>query len=405
MRILQICFRMPFPLKDGGAIAMFNMTKGFLEAGHEVTLLVPLTSKHEVDLSRLPSVFLGLKAMHTVKINSEVTISGALKNFFTSEPYYISRYEDRKMEQKLAEILENNEFDLIQTESLKMSHYIHTSRKFSPAKMILRSHNVEYLIWERVADSLSAGPKKWYLKNMVSRLKKYEKAYLDHFDAIVPITDHDADHYRSMGCTKPMITAPCGVDLNKLVKDDSQVEPGSVFHLAAMDWIPNQDAAGWLLDEIWPRVTEKFPGLKLYLAGRNMPESYFKRNIKNGQVVGEVEDAVGFMNSKQVMLVPLRSGSGMRIKIPEGMALGKVIISTSIGAEGIDYRNGENILIADSPAEFLEAFDKIQKNRNFAKQISSNAYNLAVSKYDNRAVMANLLAEYEKLINEHKFPK
>ena len=402
MRILQICFRMPYPLKDGGAIAMYNMTKGFLDAGHEVSLLAPLTSKHDVDKAKLPLLFSMLKALYLVKINSDITLSGAFKNLFTSKPYYISRYENQALELEIIKILKENTFDIIQVESLKMCPYIQLLRKYSSAKIVLRSHNVEYMIWKRLAESLATGPKKYYLINMAGRLKKYEKEHLEYFDAIVPITAYDANHYRQMGCTKPMLTAACGIDLTKLQRDDSNIEENSVFHLAAMDWMPNLDAANWLLEEIWPVLSQNYPELKLYIAGRNMPELFFKKNIQNVIVVGEVDDAVEFINSKQVMLLPLRSGSGMRIKIPENMALGKMIISSSVGAEGIDYTDGENILIADSPAEFLSAFDKLQKNRNFAQKISDGAYQLAVTKYDNNKIMSDLLLQYEKLINDFK---
>lgn len=388
---------MPYPLKDGGAIAMFNMTKGFIEQGNELTLLVPLTAKHDINKEELPLIFSKLNGLFTVKINSAITAWGAFKNLFTNKPYYLSRYEDKNFADKLINVLSSQSFDIIQVESLKMSSYIGLIRKYSNARVVLRSHNVEFLIWNRMADSLSSGLKKWYLKILVDRLKKYEARYLNLFDAIIPITSVDAATFNEMGCTVPQFPVPSGIDFDNLTFNSEGLEKNSLFHLGALDWFPNLDAVKWFIDDIWPLIFAKYPDAKFYLAGRNMPESLLKIKKQNIVVCGEVEDAAAFINAKEIMVVPLRAGSGMRIKILEGMALGKIIISTKVGAEGIDYTDGENILIADTAEDFLFAYDKIRSNLHFVEKISLGASELARAKYDNKKIIASLLYNYQIL--------
>jgi polysaccharide biosynthesis protein PslH len=134
MRILQICFRMPYPLKDGGAIAMFNITKGLLDEGCELTLIVPETEKHPVDYEKLPEIFSKLQGFHCIKLDTEISGKGALLNLFSSKPYYLSRYESKDFEKKLRAVLETSEFDFILIESLKMSMYLPLIRQLSKSQ-------------------------------------------------------------------------------------------------------------------------------------------------------------------------------------------------------------------------------------------------------------------------------
>jgi polysaccharide biosynthesis protein PslH len=397
MRILQICFRPPFPLKDGGAIAMFNISKGLLDAGCELTLLIPLTEKHNIAPDEIPSVLNKSNAIHTLKINTHITVWGAFLNLFTSKPYYLSRYDSKKFRASLIEILKSEEFDIILIESLKMSMYEPVARKYSSAKVVLRSHNVEFKIWERMASAATNPVKRWYLDIMVKRLKKYELSSMDHFDALLPITSVDGDFFVQSGCNKPVFTTPCGIDFSRLKKSPAIPEKNSLFHLGALDWMPNIEAVEWFLRDIWPLIHSKYPDVKFYLAGRNMPDHIKNINLANVVISGEVEDAVAFINSKQIMMVPLISGSGMRIKIAEGLALGKAIISTTIGAEGIEYENGKNMLIADSPEDFSEAVGKIINDEKFAARISEEAYVLAGQQYDNIQIILKLLNNLNSL--------
>ena len=166
-----------------------------------------------------------------------------------------------------------------------------------------------------------------------------------------------------------------------------------------MNWIPNEEGIDWFLNKVWDLINMKMPDLKFYLAGREMPDWLINNKKTNVEVVGEVESAQDFINSKVIMIVPLFSGSGIRIKIIEGMALGKAIISTKLGAEGIHYEDNKNILIANTPEEFVDQIEKCIKSKKLCETIGFNARKLIEKKYDNKKIIQNLVDFYKEIRN------
>jgi glycosyltransferase involved in cell wall biosynthesis len=272
-------------------------------------------------------------------------------------------------------------------------------QRYSKAKIVLRAHNVEHQLWEYNAQLTNNPLKKGYLNILAKRLKQYELNSLRTVDSIIAITKQDEDFFKQSGFSGPIKTIPFGIDLEKYVKSDAVNElQNSLFHIGAMDWQPNIEGVSWFLNKVWNKVQLKNSGLQLFLAGRNISKEFKQQNIHNVVIVGEVENAYDFMRSKGLMVVPLLSGGGMRVKIIEGMAFGKAIISTSIGAEGIDYVNNKNIIIADTPNEFVEAIGKCIKDKLFAESIGNDARMLVENKYNNKIISENLLGFYQRLI-------
>jgi len=205
--------------------------------------------------------------------------------------------------------------------------------------------------------------------------------------------------FENLGCKVPIICIPIGIDVTKKINvNKNNIEFPSLFHIGAMDWMPNIEAVKWFLNNVWSEINKKFPNIKFYVAGRNTPEWLLNINQPNVEVVGEVENADEFIQSKSIMIVPLLSGSGMRVKIIEGMMLGKTIISSNIGAESIIYKNQENIIIADSPKEFIEAISKCITNKQFCLDIGKNAKLNAEQNYDNNRLNNRLIEFYESLL-------
>ncbi len=160
--------------------------------------------------------------------------------------------------------------------------------------------------------------------------------------------------------------------------------------------MPNQEAMWWFINEIWPSLIVRFPNLEFYLAGKNMPESFKQLKIKGIKVVDYVADATKFVADKGINIVPLLSGSGIRLKILEAMSAGKIVISTTIGAQGINYQIDENILIADNVEQFIDAFEKIQQDENLSQSIQLNARKLIVEEYSNQKVIKDIIATFQK---------
>jgi glycosyltransferase involved in cell wall biosynthesis len=164
-----------------------------------------------------------------------------------------------------------------------------------------------------------------------------------------------------------------------------------------MDWMPNIEAVDWLLNNVWNDVLIHKPDAKLVLAGRNMPERFKKLQSKNITIIDNVANSSEFYQTYDIMLVPLWSGSGLRIKLVEGLAYGKPIITTSIGAEGIAYTSQTNLIIADAPNDFVNAIVNLLSNPMQKNELQNNARHLAETNFDYKAIAKQLISFYKSL--------
>jgi glycosyltransferase involved in cell wall biosynthesis len=401
MKILILCNKSPYPPKEGGPIAMNAIIDGLCQAGHQVKVLAINSNKYSIDVKDIPELYRQKTNIETVYIDLSIKPLDAFLNLFTGKSYHVERFISKNFEKKLIEILEASHYDIVQFEMLHMSPYVDTVRKHSKARIVLRSHNIEHLIWERVA-SISKNPlKKLYLKHLAKTLRNYELSMLNQYDGIATITKKDGETMRELGCRIPLIDIPFGIDLLTL-KDNPGIEAEfpSLFHLGAMNWMPNEEGIKWFLAEVWPMVNKAFPKLKLYLAGRHMPEWIYNTALPNIEVTGEVDDAFDFMYSKAIEIVPLFSGSGIRIKIIEGMAAKRAVVSTSIGAEGINVESGKNIMIANTPDAFVEAIKKLVSDKQLCVTLGENARELIEKDHNNQKLIQRLEKFYQKIMVE-----
>jgi glycosyltransferase involved in cell wall biosynthesis len=399
MKILLLANKFPYPPKDGGSIATMALVRSFAELGHDVTILAMNTSKHYIDPASIAdSLRESSIKIIGIPVDTDIRLFRMARNFlFSRMPYNAERFISREFEDKLKEILQEENFDIIQMEGLYLAPYLKTIRKYSRAKLAMRAHNIEHEIWARAMQH-EKGLRKVYMKDLASRIRKMEISYLNSYDAIIPITSRDGEVLKGLGCRLPMHVVPTGVNIKDFKTSIKKMEFPSVFHIGALDWIPNQEGINWFLENVWGKVLEQFPKVKFYLAGRNAPGHYKNLPYKNVVFLGEVEDAYKLMRSKAVMIVPVLSGSGMRIKIIEGMATGKAIVTTTIGTEGISTRHGENILIVDEPEHFAYEICKLLFNRDYYNMIGENARNFIAKEYDNKTITLSLADFYQKLI-------
>ncbi len=401
MRILQLTNKVPWPPKDGGAIATLTLSKGFFLHGHQVTVLAMNTLKHHIHPDEIPEHLSEKINFHLVDVPAPLSMLGLLSNLlFSSLPYNAARFINEEFSHKLIDLLKGQQFDIIQLEGLYLCPYIPLIRRHSKALVVYRAHNIEQEIWQR-STRLSKGGRKLYLRILARRLRRFEISYLDTYDLLVSITERDGKMLDELGNTKPRHTSQTGIDLSTLVPTAKYLEYPSLFHLGALDWSPNQEGLIWFITHCWPDIHKKYPKLNFYIAGRNAPE-WIQTHFKNEGIVylGEVDDAYHFMNSKAIMVVPLHSGSGMRIKIIEGMALGKAIVSTTIGCEGIPAVDQENILIADDPDEFVKAVERLVEDKALFNRISQKAVDLIHEKFDNLAIVGSLIDFYKQHLHD-----
>jgi glycosyltransferase involved in cell wall biosynthesis len=397
----MLCNKSPYPPSEGGPMAMNSLVTGLLEAGHTVKVMALNSNKYHVDLESIPQDYRDKTGIEFVDVNLSVRISEAFKNLFSDESYHVKRFISQQFKDRLAEVLDKEKFDIVQLEMIYMAPYIDTIRAHSDAVIVLRAHNVEHLIWNRIAKKTVFFAKRWYINHLVRTLKKYEMSVLDRVDGIAAITPNDALFFRRVTAT-PVIDLPFGVNINKFHPVFEVGDAPTFYHIGSMDWMPNQEGIKWLLNNVWSDVLKRVPDAKLYLAGRNMPKWLTGTKKKNVIVVGEVPDAHEFVNGNNVAIVPLFSGSGMRIKIIESMALGKTVITTTVGAEGIQYSEMDDIIIADNEPKMIENICRLYKHPEEAEAIGLNARRLIEEIYDNKKIINRLGIFYNELTTKRK---
>jgi glycosyltransferase involved in cell wall biosynthesis len=397
MKILQLVNRIPYPLNDGGNLAVHACTEGFLQAGAAVAMLAMNTARHWVDTDKLPDMYSRLLHFEAIAVDNRVKAGPALKNLFTRASYNVERFIAPAYEEALSRLLQKEVFDIIQLEGLYLVPYIPVIRRYSKAKVVLRQHNVEFVIWERLAGKETNILKKKYLQLLASRLKRFEIAHINDYDLVLPISEDDGRTYRQLGARVPLFVHPFGVNTADIPFVPASGTPLSLYHIGAMDWLPNRESVDWLLERVMPLINKELPGMKLYLAGRNMPEYYFSRKWDNVEVLGEVPDAMAFEKDKSILLVPLLSGGGVRIKIFQGMAMGKAIVTTSIGVEGIAAQDGKEVMIADTPELFAGKVIDIVRSPGKAGIMGLAARRLVEERYDRARLTSTLLAYFQEL--------
>ncbi|MCF8276745.1 MAG: glycosyltransferase family 4 protein [Flavobacteriales bacterium] len=397
MRILQVCLKPPYPKVDGGCMAMAAMTESMLMAGHSVKVICMSTHKHPFDASKVPSEILAKTKMEAIPMDTRLKPLKAFLNIFNSKSYNVERFFSETFEAKLTGILKETEFDVIHLESIFCTPYVETIRKHSKAKVVVRAHNIEFRIWEQLAKNEVIGIKKRYLNLLATRLKNYEIAVLKLVDGIISITEEDKQAFEEIGVSCPIEVIPIGFNVDAIRPDTLSKHPLSLYHVGAMDWQPNIEGINWFLDDVWPVIEAEFPDIECHLAGRKMPQHLLKLSKGKLKIDGQIDSVQEFVKRKNIAIVPLLSGSGMRIKIVEALAMGKVILSTSAGAEGIPYTDGENLLIANTPEEFVLKLRFLSENPNQIVQIGKNARKLASSVFDQKKLSSKLTYFYANL--------
>ena len=375
---------------------MNSIITGLLEAGHQVKVLAINSEKYNVKESDIPEEYKRKTGIELIDVDLTVKPLNAFLNLFTRKSYHAERFISEDLKKRLAEVLDKEQFDVVQLEVLFMAPYVETIRQHSKAMIVLRAHNVEHKIWERIAKDTKSPLKRWYINHLAKTLKEFELNALETVDGVAAITRKDAAFFRKY-CSKPVIDIPFGVYPEQFdPKYEIEGKP-KFYHIGSMNWMPNEEGIRWFVDEVLPKTVEKVPDFVYHLAGRSMPEWLTSMKNPHVDVVGEVPDAKEFVTNHDIAIVPLLSGSGIRIKIIESMALGKTVITTRVGAEGILYDEEVNIIIAENKAKMVEAIRSLNENPETAVRIGQAARKLVEETYDNRKIIARLLMFYEQI--------
>ncbi|MDQ7947384.1 MAG: glycosyltransferase family 4 protein [Pedobacter sp.] len=397
MKTLILSNRVPFPPNSGYPIVVYNTIKGLLRLNVDVSLFSINPTRNKVDVDDIYDPVFEQINFHSFNVDTDVNIWGAFFNIFSNQSYNVSRFYDEDAARLLENILREQEFDIIQFEGLFVVPYLDVVKANSKAKLIYRAHNIEFDVWERLATREQFRPRRKYLQFLARRLKVYETEQINRFHQVFAISHPDRQQILKMGCQTRLEVFPVAIDFERYHVDVEKTNFPTLFHLGAMDWRPNKEGLEWFLDEIWPDIEKLNGELRFYIAGKNMQKQFFDYDSENLIVEGEIFDAVEFMNSKAIMIVPLLSGSGMRVKIIEGMAMQKCIIATSMAAEGINCKNGVDILIADTSDEFYRSILQCITQPNKWREIGKNARKTAERDHEINSNAKRMLNIYQEL--------
>ena len=392
MRVLQLCPKPLFAPMDGGKIAMIDIAEGLRENGVEVIQWMIHTHFHQFPLE--------LKSTENTQIqksfiDTSIHWQDALLNLFKTQSYNIQRFNNKKANDELMAVIEKFQPQIIQAESIFcLTALEEIKRKFN-IPVVLRAHNVEHQIWKRIAAATQNPLKKWYLNFLSKRLKKDEIGITQHVDAIAALSEIDATFFKQHFPTKNIDVIGIGTKLKKSTIPSYPIT--NIFHIGGMDWKPNEEGMNWFLEQCWPLIHSRFPDLKCILAGRNMPLHFSQLQQQNVNIE-KADSAEDFMNQHQILVVPLLSGSGIRVKIIEAMALGKVVIATNIAAEGLGVTHNSNILNANTKEEFLKELTICIENPEISLRISENAAIFAQENFNTLKNSQKLIALYNRLL-------
>lgn len=385
LKVLQVYNRIPYPLRDGGVKAVHHLATCLEQLGHKVRWFCMNPSRNRVEASELPSDLAQGRRMQTVDLRSDISVFGALLSLFQRQPYHLRRFQQGEVSKKLRQTLDEERPDLVLVEGLAAALYLPLLRQY-PVRVFYRAHNVESEILRQKTRSYPPWhPLFWWLGLEYRKMLAFEKKVVNESDAVLAISSEDAVTLSKMQSSpKPVMTLGYWPPSPWIQQDRSsfptnhQGPPGPnrpglrLGFIGTLDWLPNLDAVQWFLEDWLPQFRSIQPSPTFHLAGRKMP-SGLGTDLPGVVVHGEVEDASAFMTQCDLLVMPLRMGSGLKIKALEAIWLGIPILSTALGVQGLGLRPRLDYWPAENPAEFLEGLQKLTAEPERLDQMRQNA--------------------------------
>jgi polysaccharide biosynthesis protein PslH len=377
VRILWVKAGKLLPIDTGGKIRSYNILR-HLARNHQVRLLTYYGGKrdaqYEADIQReLP----GAKAICTGALGGHFAAQALdyVGRVFQQTPFAVSKFTHPKVQREVAVCLTEGKFDVA------VCDFLSASRNF-PDKLetptVLFQHNVESALWRRMAVIASNTAKRLVYQLEFQKMLRYERSALGKFDHIIAVSEHDRQQFLAMASDCCVSVVPTGVDTQKyLPAPPATANPPRIVFTGSMDWEPNIDAVTYFCSDVFPNIRAEFPSVVFQIVGRNPHSSVEQLASDSVEVTGTVPAVSKYLREASVIVVPLRIGGGTRLKIFEAMAVGKAVVSTSIGAEGLDVQGGRDLILADDAKSFAKSVCLLLRDAQARRRYEEAAAKLA----------------------------
>ena len=397
-RILFVTSRLPFPPREGHQLRSWHLLKA-LAARHEVTLLSFMRRDDEPDgIEEMQRHLAGVETFPIVSEHSRIAMAWALlRSLLTREPYVSTKYASSAMQARIRELAPG--MDAVHFDMLPLMR--NAVAVPTPTPVIYNAHNVEHVLLSTRA-SMSGSP--WirrFLQGQLPRLLRFERQACERANLVLACSAVDADALRQLAPEANVAVVANGVDLEKNQPSTatSNSPPQKLVFVGQMGWFPNRDGVEWFLDEVFPLILQSRPDTRFVLVGKTDGLAVPKAVAAQVTLAGFVPDLKPYVDEASVYVVPLRAGSGTRLKVLEAMAMGKAIVTTSIGSEGIALDHGQSALFADDAASFAAATIRLLDSPAMVQRMGEAARACAEQHYGWQAVGQQLLACYQQELN------
>ncbi len=382
MRILMLTQVLPYPLASGPQIKT-HYTLRYLAQRHRITLVSFVRSEAEVHMAEALRPY--CEAIHVVLLRRSWLLDGIamLRAWATGDPFVIARDHHTGLYRLLRGLWKMGSFDAAHADQLNMAPYALSIRTYR----VLDAHNAVWRIAERMAQTMPPGLARALARWEARRLKAYEGRIGRACDQVLTVSEEDRRALEeAAGGSLPGVTIPIALDPEDFPPIPRDPGAKGVLHLGGLHWPPNAEGARWFLREIWPRVRSRVPEARLFLVGARPPRDLQAWAARDPSVVvpGFVADPVPYWRQSAVVIVPVRAGSGVRVKILEAWSRGVPIVSTAIGCEGLQAYHRENIWIADEPEEFAQAVSALLRDPHEARRLGEAGRATVRASYDYR---------------------
>lgn len=381
MRILVLDEEFPWPLNTGKRIRSYHLHRGLAQR-HDLTYLAFGRGESEGFAE------LAEQNMNPVPVEVDLPPKAGvgfyfrvLKNLFSAYPFSVDNHFQPEFQQALDKLLRQQRYDLVLCEWTPYARYVLERENL---QRVISAHNIEAQIWVRYAAAQSSRIRRAYLASQAVKMERFERQVFGTVEAATAVSESDAETIRGYNHRLQVEVIDNGVDLEffRPVEDTGSSPNPSLVFTGSMDWRPNQDAAVFFVRRILPLLRERHPNITFTIVGRNPSVSVRELERAEGvSVTGTVDDVRPYIGRASVYIVPLRVGGGSRLKILEALAMRKPVISTSVGAEGLELNPGEHLLVADEPEAWVEAVDTILRDREKAKALGQSGRRLVEQRY------------------------